>query len=118
MKLIVESKLAPEDVANLMSKAKKCYGSRYYLTFLTQFWQALSEVSMTQKNGASWLMSEKISLLCPQITHITGIALYFISEKETSKKKYVVELALKILDGAKEIARVELTLLSEVTWHE
>ena len=116
MKLMVASKLSPDYVDNMMKKLQKYYGARLYITCLTQLWQALPDVNEGQKNGASWLLSEKIELLTPNISNMSAIALYFISEKETSKQKYVVELVLKILDDTQEVAKIILTLLSEVTW--
>lgn len=116
MKLMVASKLSPDYVDNMMKKFQKYYGARLYITCLTQLWQALPDVNEGQKNGASWLLSEKIELLTPNISNMSAIALYFISEKETSKQKYVVELMLKILDDTQEVAKINLTLLSEVTW--
>lgn len=116
MKLIVATKLEPNDVETMLDRAHQVYGSRNYLTFLTQLWQALPDVSMAQKNGASWLMRESIELFAPQITSVTGLELYLTSEKETSKKKYVVTLVLKVLDDTQEVARLNLTLLSEVMW--
>ncbi|MDN6029835.1 MAG: hypothetical protein L0I48_04290 [Lactococcus plantarum] len=116
MKLMVASKLSPDYVDNMMKKFQKYYGARLYITCLTQLWQALPDVNEGQKNGASWLLSEKIELLTPNISNMSAIALYFISEKETSKQKYVVELVLKILDDTQEVAKINLTLLSEVTW--
>ena len=116
MKLMVASKLSPDYVDNMMKKFQKYYGARLYITCLTQLWQALPDVNEGQKNGASWLLSEKIELLTPNICNMSAIALYFISEKETSKQKYVVELVLKILDDTQEVAKINLTLLSEVTW--
>ena len=116
MKLIVASKLTPDYVENMIKRTQKYYGETHYLTCLTQLWQALPDVNEGQKNGASWLLSEKIELLTPNISNMSAIALYFISEKETSKQKYVVELVLKILDDTQEVAKINLTLLSEVTW--
>ena len=116
MKLMVASKLSPDYVDNMMKKFQKYYGARLYITCLTQLWQALPDVNEGQKNGASWLLSEKIELLTPNISNMSSVALYFISEKETSKQKYVVELVLKILDDTQEVAKINLTLLSEVTW--
>lgn len=91
--------------------------SPHIFNSMAAMWQLLP-LPPEYKNGSNILLAEDFYLLSPAPFLVNSISLYFENSCCTSKGQKIAELSLELGYQDRVVARLGLTLMTEVDWNE
>ena len=119
--MVLVSKPNAAKVKKRYNKYQQTYAMASKLSFLTQFWQDVTELPESLRNGKNILLEENIqhrAEISADFKELT-LDLDLLTQRISNKtKNYVVVLQLLICEKENVVAIVKMTLLTEVSWCE